>query len=321
MTGSSPLSRGIRVAAQVSMASTGIIPALAGNTCKARCGFPCRRDHPRSRGEYNEFDFRNPPPAGSSPLSRGIRSSPAPHHVTSRIIPALAGNTCYRHTAQLLSKDHPRSRGEYVRWDCRFTNVEGSSPLSRGILVENIIPTLKHGIIPALAGNTGREHYPHSQTWDHPRSRGEYVSGQIGGDAFSGSSPLSRGILQPRNSILHSLGIIPALAGNTGPPRDNGRQHRDHPRSRGEYLDHYSPSLQTHGSSPLSRGILSASPLRFSAYRIIPALAGNTSRASALLRKMTDHPRSRGEYDVLAAASAIPGGSSPLSRGIRGGGW
>ena len=73
----------------------GIIPALAGNTCRANCGFRYRKDHPRSRGEYLCRDFVALTADGSSPLSRGIRWLTPEEVSRVRIIPALAGNTSW----------------------------------------------------------------------------------------------------------------------------------------------------------------------------------------------------------------------------------
>ena len=50
---------------------------------------------------------------------------------------------------------------------------------------------------------------------DHPRSRGEYVSGAIPRGMYGGSSPLSRGILMKGLLLSLHTRIIPALAGNT----------------------------------------------------------------------------------------------------------
>ena len=49
--------------------------------------------------------------------------------------------------------------------------------------------------------------------------------------------------------------------------------------------------------------------------RIIPALAGNTSRSRSSRPAARDHPRSRGEYWIQRTKSRIFWGSSPLSRG------
>ena len=151
---------------------------------------------------------------------------------------------------------------------------------------------------------------------DHPRSRGEYTATWSTVFTRTGSSPLSRGIRIVLLPIAKAVGIIPALAGNTGQEAVEGHSHRDHPRSRGEYVDFQAETRPGHGSSPLSRGILVQ---RFSMgrqSRIIPALAGNTAVYVTETLSDRDHPRSRGEYSLFREHYANGGGSSPLSRGI-----
>ena len=113
------------------------------------------------------------------------------------------------------------------------------------------------------------------------------------------------------------MGIIPALAGNTGPGLPAGPSGPDHPRSRGEYRSSCGSSGHSFGSSPLSRGIPTELRPRTVAGRIIPALAGNTVRRGGAEGTIPDHPRSRGEYNRADRLLELPGGSSPLSRGIR----
>ena len=213
--GSSPLSRGIR-------------PANPRTT-------RCRRDHPRSHGEYLEGLRGGSSRPGSSPLSRGIQVADPVDEGPVRIIPALAGNTFHGVQGDCAHGDHPRSRGEYYRGLGERDRPSGSSPLSRGIRVMFPSDHPDSRIIPALAGNTARLVLPRSGPPDHPRSRGEYgINGAVQqGD--SGSSPLSRGI--PRAGLLTSpgQGIIPALAGNTQALPSQRPPSWDHPRSRGEY--------------------------------------------------------------------------------------
>ena len=71
----------------------GIIPALAGNTATQVAYIIAPLDHPRSRGEYLSVSDVTQSEKGSSPLSRGIRSSTLLRSFKVRIIPALAGNT------------------------------------------------------------------------------------------------------------------------------------------------------------------------------------------------------------------------------------
>ena len=273
-----------------------IIPALAGNTNHETMNPTASWDHPRSRGEYFDLVDERGEELGSSPLSRGI---PATRHTTPqrpRIIPALAGNTPWNGTPSPPCRDHPRSRGEYYSPATRTIHLDGSSPLSRGIQEPAFPPELLLGssplsrgiparthealgrlrIIPALAGNTPIRGIRIVSAWDHPRSRGEYRVFGFWLRALIGSSPLSRGILDPKTMGPETPGIIPALAGNTCRPVDPFTHVRDHPRSRGEYKRFSRFRAQNQGSSPLSRGIRLLAGQGGPRSRIIPALAGNT---------------------------------------------
>ena len=70
------------------------------------------------------------------------------------------------------------------------------------------------------------------------------------------------------------------------------------------------------GSSPLARGLhLQPAQLRGRA-RIIPARAGFTDSARDIDVADSDHPRSRGVYDVADSFTVMIAGSSPLARGL-----
>ena len=213
--GSSPLSRGIPVGGTSENRGARIIPALAGNTQPRNQGHGGGRDHPRSRGEYGPTETPRQVAEGSSPLSRGIQAQAQKWAAETRIIPALAGNTCgSRHQGQ-PTPDHPRSRGEYTRPSIADPRHVGSSPLSRGIQGLSQERIARQRIIPALAGNTPEGGIRSVTPADHPRSRGEYPHdpAMVGGRL--GSSPLSRGIRAEALSHSSSTRIIPALAGNT----------------------------------------------------------------------------------------------------------
>ena len=212
--------------------------------------------------------------------------------------------------------DHPRSRGEYAKVRNRVQAAEGSSPLSRGILIHPGNGLLGDRIIPALAGNTAASRASLMDTRDHPRSRGEYTDVPAGIHTVYGSSPLSRGIRPNLHRFPLLRRIIPALAGNTDDPSVSAGGDWDHPRSRGEYTASACAQFQVPGSSPLSRGILEWTPYSIVSGRIIPALAGNTGPAGPGLPSAPDHPRSRGEYAVGKTSVKLARGSSPLSRGI-----
>ena len=173
--GSSPLSRGIHPGGSGRVALPGIIPALAGNTGCPGTASATTWDHPRSRGEYRTRVAVSLIRCGSSPLSRGILQQAAILGLDLRIIPALAGNTLKNPGTTVATRDHPRSRGEYLFSGAMGVGNAGSSPLSRGIHGFSESKLLKVRIIPALAGNTRYRSAPASSSGDHPRSRGEYA--------------------------------------------------------------------------------------------------------------------------------------------------
>ena len=253
-------------------------------------------DHPRSRGEYWGWMLALQSVTGSSPLSRGILHVRPPAGWGIGIIPALAGNT----TVTLFT----------------YTGNVGSSPLSRGILPQTLHVGSGGRIIPALAGNTMTFDNAAVRNGDHPRSRGEYQQRRDRHQQWPGSSPLSRGIPNAVRIENPYMGIIPALAGNTGVCCRFRLLRGDHPRSRGEYGHHGERHLVMAGSSPLSRGIPRSPGRTLPWTRIIPALAGNTRGCGVGLLIQADHPRSRGEYLSAGRGGACCRGSSPLSRGI-----
>ena len=152
---------------------------------------------------------------GSSPLSRGILGEIDTRWRERRIIPALAGNTPGGAFSPSIRGDHPRSRGEYEPVPGRGGHGGGSSPLSRGIPYPNNRSGRTPRIIPALAGNTPHRLQHSLFRKDHPRSRGEYITGPRSSCWLRGSSPLSRGIRRHRGARRRRHRIIPALAGNT----------------------------------------------------------------------------------------------------------
>ena len=95
MEGSSPLSRGIRIPPKPAGCTSGIIPALAGNTRMRQLRRRTAQDHPRSRGEYTQALHPRLISWGSSPLSRGIPNAKVADLNQYGIIPALAGNTAW----------------------------------------------------------------------------------------------------------------------------------------------------------------------------------------------------------------------------------
>ena len=90
------------------------------------------------------------------------------------------------------------------------------------------------GLIPAHAGKTWTHASSSERYWAHPRSRGENVLEEIGGDVEKGSSPLTRGKRRTRDWDSVCAGLIPAHAGKTVNCGVGCGAVEAHPRSRGE---------------------------------------------------------------------------------------
>ena len=136
------------------------------------------------------------------------------------------------------------------------TDPSGSSPHTRGALVQADHDLIAERIIPAYAGSTKTLDYGICHIGDHPRIRGEHKDAYRAIARAAGSSPHTRG----------------ALTKTFSPPR----AARDHPRIRGEHLLTVSCRSPREGSSPHTRGAppqLVDEPPRT---RIIPAYAGST---------------------------------------------
>ena len=215
--GSSPLARGLQCAQKDDSFASGIIPARAGFTWRSR-----RRRRWRS---------------GSSPLARGLLWALAVILLAARIIPARAGFTTAPRRAGRPPTDHPRSRGVYHARARTHAGNHGSSPLARGLPWAGPARVRAWRIIPARAGFTGWSRSARRQRGDHPRSRGVYGTTTSPARSPTGSSPLARGLPSTRPCGTIAPGIIPARAGFTRARRREWCRRRDHPRSRGVYIE------------------------------------------------------------------------------------
>ena len=156
------------------MASTGIIPAYAGNTGLSNAKYKSDGDHPRIRGEHFNLFTSSAPVTGSSPHTRGTLKTMKLLAANFRIIPAYAGNTRVKREILKAQEDHPRIRGEHNYRLITQRKARGSSPHTRGTLSGFNAMTLNARIIPAYAGNTMRFLMAVLSAEDHPRIRGEH---------------------------------------------------------------------------------------------------------------------------------------------------
>ena len=133
---------------------------------------------------------------------------------------------------------------------------------------------------------------------------------------LKGSSPLARGLRFQEHLSDGVAGIIPARAGFTTLVKDSWDQYKDHPRSRGVYMEQQTSLSHLAGSSPLARGLRGVRRARQRYRRIIPARAGFTRPGVGPRGHRADHPRSRGVYSWRARHARRSSGSSPLARGL-----
>ena len=154
----------------------GIIPALAGNTCRPFLPPRIFGDHPRACGEHSSITSNTSWILGSSPRLRGTLKKFCMFPYSYGIIPALAGNTSDLARAHRFWRDHPRACGEHVIGVNPEIAALGSSPRLRGTHIVADDDLREAGIIPALAGNTSRVKFACTVARDHPRACGEHGS-------------------------------------------------------------------------------------------------------------------------------------------------
>ncbi len=253
--------------------------------------------YPRSRGELHLNDATHLDNAGLSPLTRGTLRRWHYQRVTTRFIPAHAGNSIKSALRMHCSAVYPRSRGELQFKISGSCNAAGLSPLTRG--------TRKHGIqfddvarfIPAHAGNSPRQTLRGVKPPVYPRSRGELDAGSSFRMRSHGLSPLTRGTHEKLRDEMAVIRFIPAHAGNS--PRQSTQlpMKSVYPRSRGELIPVLQMPCMTSGLSPLTRG--TRLPRRHT------------------WRSISVYPRSRGELCEENGDNADDIGLSPLTRGTR----
>ena len=171
--------------------------------------------HPRIRGEHATCHHSWVVRSGSSPHTRGTPQ--IPHRLTpsTRFIPAYAGNTSTRVHSVVVQPVHPRIRGEHRALLSSTAHNLGSSPHTRGTLLERLHVPITQRFIPAYAGNTLLIRSPLYSWPVHPRIRGEHKIDGYGLSQSNGSSPHTRGTLPLMICAITYSRFIPAYAGNT----------------------------------------------------------------------------------------------------------
>ena len=133
----------------------------------------------------------------------------------------------------------------------------------------------------------------------------------------NGTSPRTRGKLAGflRGSSIHRN--IPAHAGKTSMISSPSFFPSEHPRARGENSVTPSPTPQTAGTSPRTRGKPHLNTVSAFSARNIPAHAGKTADWGAAGTPLPEHPRARGENIFRQFSRPKSAGTSPRTRGKR----
>ena len=252
---------------------------------------------------------------GSSPHTRGARHKQRLRVRRARIIPAYAGSTHPHGRMRPVGGDHPRIRGEHKDEEKTATIEGGSSPHTRGALVESLLSVDDNGIIPAYAGSTTGRTGWRPLVRDHPRIRGEHRGERTVDSSSRGSSPHTRGALPRPEWEFYRSRIIPAYAGSTQVRGGHEGVYGDHPRIRGEHEEAVDWLLRVPGSSPHTRGARARPASDVNLPGIIPAYAGSTTLPDPNRKVGEDHPRIRGEHSKNPGAPMGGRGSSPHTRG------
>ena len=252
--GSSPRMRGAPLAYPTGTNVWGIIPAYAGSTFYRTCPPITTGDHPRVCGEHTGRATSFGMFGGSSPRMRGARIGVGLRSAGIGIIPAYAGSTLNRLTANISMRDHPRVCGEHLAVALCCPSCLGSSPRMRGAHFPYLRDEFTGGIIPAYAGSTTRHAPPTWLEWDHPRVCGEHHAIVNTPPIKPGSSPRMRGAHDVTRGVRYALGIIPAYAGSTTRRSRSRSSIRDHPRVCGEHVRFQGAAEDRRGSSPRMRG-------------------------------------------------------------------
>ena len=113
-SGSSPLTRGKLARRSSGGDSPRLIPAHAGKTQTVKTSFVEVAAHPRSRGENSCQRRNNLIFSGSSPLTRGKPRLFLQVSLGGGLIPAHAGKTVTPAGEDIVTRAHPRSRGENI---------------------------------------------------------------------------------------------------------------------------------------------------------------------------------------------------------------
>ena len=313
--GSPPRARGAAALGARVQRGPGITPACAGSRGRPVKIDRSAWDHPRVRGEQDEYSQFFRTLGGSPPRARGAGRGCGGPDLGPGITPACAGSRRQRLERVHEPGDHPRVRGEQ-QW-CRPQSgvLRGSPPRARGAGGAVTSGRRGRGITPACAGSRGSDPAARRADRDHPRVRGEQFCAASAASRPAGSPPRARGADSHRAAGGQLTGITPACAGSSSRRAATWGSAPDHPRVRGEQFADLRNHAHPMGSPPRARGAAETVASQVKPVRITPACAGSRPPAASTHRHPRDHPRVRGEQSVPGFGEEPVRGSPPRARG------
>ena len=199
-----------------------------------------------------------------------------------------------------LSPVHPRLRGELTSAGRQVSDIDGSSPLTRGTQLGEPLQSEKYRFIPAYAGNSLKIRPFAFVSKVHPRLRGELIRAAVLKSALERFIPAYAGNSSQENLVrVTSNGSSPLTRGTRAHSSQIVTPLSVHPRLRGELPISFTSRIVDTGSSPLTRGTLLRTNCNVIECRFIPAYAGNSIAQVRTTVKYSVHPRLRGELGMV----------------------
>ena len=209
-------------------------------------------------------------------------------------IPAQAGEPRSRAASPSVSRAYPRAGGGTRSSPTATSTLKGLSPRRRGNHLARPELLLRHGPIPAQAGEPRRSRGGRGDTRAYPRAGGGTHSSHGGEGSGRGLSPRRRGNHVHRVDKQAADGPIPAQAGEPQRISNRRRSVRAYPRAGGGTRVSQCGSCGRLGLSPRRRGnpgqhrgdALCGGP--------IPAQAGEPRPRTRTPRRNWAYPRAGG---------------------------
>ena len=241
----------------------------------------------------------------------------AQHRLTSRSIPARAGEPSRNPRRQSLPTVYPRACGGTYPPTSVDSPPTGLSPRVRGNLRgRNAYPITRRSI-PARAGEPWRGALIAKHGRVYPRACGGTIDGLNNRFTDEGLSPRVRGNQLDVAPAGTEGGSIPARAGE---PRTSARGNgkvRVYPRACGGTVIVGQKKIRRMGLSPRVRGNLPVEGRVVGAVGSIPARAGEPLSDNPMRRDMAVYPRACGGTSSKMTRLAEMDGLSPRVRGNR----